>query len=274
MSFDDFREVILAQAIEKHVSDHGIWNEYDSKGLENDGHRKFIEQHWNGKSPLSDEQIRIGFERYHNDALAAKDLLVGQGVKAAWTSALRALRNVHSVRFISVEHDESDGSHLPVQPDCIVRPHRHDANHSNERCRSIAAPVGDALLSAGIVCLAEANVKAQELDVACAMTGQFGWETQSGWGKLDLSQMQTSDFHPEVEPTDEDLDTSEGKPALAQRAADAVATVLKKSQASLEMFTYGDTCPMQWPGDEVIPLPELRVLSLQGGGSRPRNLKA
>lgn len=273
LTLEGFTEVVLAQAIQKHASDHQIWAGFDSYAFEDDGHQRFIEQHWNGKCPLSNDQIRVGFEKYHDDALAAKDLLLSEELRAAWTSALRALQNVHIFRFTSVKYDGSFGLHLPVQPDCIVRPHRHDVNHRDETCRRIAAPVGDTLFAAGIACLAEANVKAQNLDVACAMTGQFGWETLPGWEKLDLSQMQTFKFQPQVQSIGENLDTFGGEEAVAERAADTVAAVLKKCEDSLEMFSYENSCPMQWPGDEVIHLPRLRDLSLGSGCIRSRNLR-
>ena len=274
LTSEGFREVVLAQAIQKHACENQIWDGDGSYAFEDDGHRKFIEWHWNGKFPLSDDQIRVGFEKYRDDALAAKDLLLGDELRAAWTSTLRALPNVHNLRFMSVDYDERGGSHLPVQPGCIVRPHHHDRSHRDETCRRVAAPVGDALFSAGIACLADANVKVQSLDVACAMTSPFGWDNLPGWEKLNLSQMQTFTFQPQVQSIGEDFNIfGRSEDVIAERAADAVAAVLKKCGNSLEKFRYDNSCPMQWPGDQVIRLPRLKHLSLDSGSIRPRHLR-
>ena len=275
LTFEGFREIVLAQAIQKHASENQIWNGGSSYAYEDDGHQQFIEQHWGGKYPLSDDQIRVGFEKYRVDALAAKNALLRDELKAAWTSTLRALPNVHSVRFLSVDYDESGGSHLPVQPDCIVRPHHHDQTHKDETCRRVAAPVGDALFAAGIACLTDANVKVQSLDIACAMTGQFEWDTLPGWGELNLSQMQRFTFQPKVQSLGEDLDVlPRNESVVAESAADAVAAVLNKCADTLEEFRYDNSCPMQWPGEQVIRLPKLKNLILDSGDIRPRHLKA
>lgn len=275
LTFEGFREVIIAQAIQKHASDHQIWDGDGSYAYEDDGHRKFIERHWNGKFPLSHDQIRVGFEEYHDDALAAQDVLLGNELRSAWTSTLQSLPHVHNLRFMSVAYNGRGGSHLPVQPDCIVRPHRHDQIHRDETCRRVAAPAGDALFAAGITCLADANVKVDTLAVACAMTGLFEWDTLPGWEKLNLSQMHTFTFQPRVQSIGEDLDVSGGRSEtdVAERAADAVAAVLDKCGNSLEKFRYENGCPMQWPGDRVIALPKLKHLSLDSGSIRPRHLK-
>lgn len=274
LTFEGFREVVLAQAIQKYESDPQNWNGWDSSyASDRAGHQKLIKRQWNGKFPLPDDQIRVGFEKYHDDALAAKGVLLGEELRTTWTDALRALQNVHNLRFTSPEYDEFDHLHLPVQPDCVIRPHHHDQSHRREKCRRVAAPVGDALFAAGIACLADANVKGQVLDVACAMTGQFWWKTLPGWEKLDLGQVQTFTFQPEVRSIGEDLYIFEGLGAIAERAADAVAVVLKKCGGSLENFTYEGDCPIQWPGEEVINLPKLRDLTLGGGSIRSRNLR-
>ena len=274
LTYDGFKEVLVAQAIQRYASDHQIWNGSGSYAYENDGHRIFIEQQWGGRFALLDTQIRDGFERYHKDALAAKDLLQGKDLKIAWTKALRALPKDLKLRFVTVEYDESDCSHLPVLPDCTVRPHHHDENHQEETCRRVTAPLGDALFAAAIACLAEADVKARKLDVECAMMDHFQWEALPGWGACDFSQVQSFKFQPHVRSIKEDLDSPGGEDMVARQAAYATAAVLKKCNDSLEKFHYQDSCPMQWPGDEVIPLPKLKKLSFGGGCIRPRNLKA
>ena len=276
-TLESFREVIVAQAIQRYAHDHEIWDEYISYGyMGGDGHQLFIRKYWNDKFPLSDNHIRTKFERYNVDAKDAKDLLHGENLRIAWVGALRKLPHSLDLRFLSVEFDETDSSHLPVQPDCVIRPHDHDDCHEEMTCRRIAAPVGEALFAAGIACVAEARVKVQNLDVACVMTGQFTWETLSGWTELDLSQMQKFEFQPQVQSMrGESLDSFGGETVVAERAADATAAVMKKCKDSLLKFEYKSLhCPMEWPGNEVIHLPALQDLSLSRGGIRAKNLKA
>lgn len=86
-----------------------------------------------------------------------------------------------------------------------------------------------------------------------------------GWEGLDLRRLRNFRFGPQPEGLDEG--------ATTERAADAVAIVMSECEESLEKFSYGDDCPMQWPGDQIIRLPKLRHLSLGGGEIRPRDLR-
>ena len=129
--------------------------------------------------------------KYHDDALVAKDLLQGEDLKMAWIMALRALPSGLRLRTVSSTYDESRSTHLTRQPDCIVRPHRHDGRHAKELFERASALICDALFAAAIVCLAEAGVKVREFNVRCTMTGEFQWETLPGWRTCDFSGMQS-----------------------------------------------------------------------------------
>ena len=271
LTYDDFKEVVVAQAIQKYADDH--LDGYCAYGY--GGPRKFIEEHWSGTFPLSDEQIRGGFDRYHDDALVAKDLLRGEDLRVAWTTALRALPSGLRLWFVSPQYNASNSTHLPIQPDCIVRPHCHDSNHGEGTCIRVTAPIGYALFAAAIACLAEAGVKARKLNVMCVMTDQFQWETLPGWETCDFSRVQCFKFQPRVLEKSGDSNPYEGKETLlTKRAADATAAVMKKCNDSLEEFHYDNQCRMRWPGNEVISLPKLKVLNFVCGLIRPRNMKA
>lgn len=276
LTLEGFREVILAQAIQRYADDHDIWGGMNSNAHEPDGHQEFIEQHWNGKgkTPLSKDQIRAGFEQYRGQAQAAKDLLCGEEFRATWTSVLQTLANVHSVCFATPKYEQSRGSHVVKYGDYIVRSPPHNRTHPDESCRRVIAPVGDALFAAGIACLAEADVRVRDMKVSCAMTGEVGWETLAGWEDLDLSQMWRFEFHPKVQSFRDDLEITEGENATAAWAATAVATVLKKCGNELEEFSYDRSCNIQWPGNEIIGLPKLKYLSLDKGSIHPSNLRA
>ncbi|KAK3699111.1 hypothetical protein LTR37_016585 [Vermiconidia calcicola] len=85
---EGFKEIIITQVIQKYAADHAISTGMSSFTHEENGHQKFIDEHWGGKPPFSEEHIRQGFERYHEEALKSKDLLMGEGLKAAWTRIL------------------------------------------------------------------------------------------------------------------------------------------------------------------------------------------
>ena len=273
LTYDGFKDVVVAQAVQKYAHDHlNTWHSYWD-----DGPQAFIEKHWSGKFPLSDEQIRGGFDRYHHDALVVKDLLQGEDLRVAWTKALRALPSGPRLRFVTSAYDDDSWSsqHLPVQPDCIIRPHQHDRTHREETCEKATAPIGDALFAAAIACIAKAGVEARALDVECAMTGEFQWEALPGWATCDFSRVQSFKFQPRVQEIP-------GNPSrwgrvetlITERAADATAAVLKKCSDSIEEFHYeAYSCPMRWPGHEVIPLTKLRKLSFTGSYIRAGNLK-
>ena len=271
LPYDGFKEVVVAQAVQKYAPDHlkkhhGYWS---------DGLQKFVEKHWSGKLPFSDEQIRCGFEKYRDDALVAKDLLQGEDLKVAWTKTLRALPSDLRLRFVSSKYDESSSTHLPVQPDCVVQPHRHDGTHRTEACASASAPIGDALFAAAIVCVAEAGVMVRELNVMCAMTGQFQWDALPGWDTCDFSQIQSFKFQPVVQEIPGiPKQYNPAETLITKNAADATSAVLKKCNDSIEEFHHHNDCPMRWPGYEVISLPNLKTLSLADGYIRPRNLSA
>ena len=275
LTYDGFKEVVVAQAVQKYAHDH-LKLPQGYYCSEDDGHREFIEKHWGGKFPLSDEQIRDGFVRYHDDALIAKDLLQGEGLRVAWTKTLRALPTDLRLRFVTFEYDEYWSSqHLPVQPDCIIRPHRHEGTHHEETCERATAPIGDALFAAAIACIGKAGVKARALDVECAMTGHFQWEALPGWEKCDFSRVQSFKFQPRVQKIPGNPNQWEQVETLiTKQAADATAAVLKKCSNSIEEFHYeAYSCPMRWPGHEVIPLPKLKKLSFTGSYIRAGNVK-
>ena len=113
-----------------------------------------------------------------------------------------------------------------------------------------------------------------ELERRVRYDGSIWMGKSTRLGKSCSLYMQTFIIQPHVQSTNEDLDEFGGEGTIAGRAADTVAAVLKKRGDSSQKFTYKNSCPMQWPGDELISLPKLRDLSLGAGCIRPRNLKA
>ena len=263
LSLETFKEIIIAQAIQKYASN----DEKGSATSEPHGHQTFIEQHWNGKVPFPDDQMRVAFEKHHDEALALKNLLLSEKLRTAWTTFLEALVKMPSIHFTSAEFDKADLSDLSDHSDFTINYHDHNNNHDRSICRRVAAPVGDALFAAGIACLAEQGFTLiQKMTVECAMTGKFQWETLPGWEELDLSGLIKFKFRPDVRSIGESSNGEDGEDdgAIAERADKAVAVVLNKCQESLKKFSYKDYCPMLWPGPKVINLPNLQSLTLDG----------
>lgn len=212
----------------------------------------------------------FGTYRYNQTKCSAvRDLLLRASLKAAWSSALKAMPHVRSVHFKTLGfEDVMKSTALRVLSKDTTIPQRYQVS-----CIKAAAPLGDALFAAGIFCLAKANVEVRELKVACVLTEKFGWETLPGWDNLNLSRMEVFKFLPLVRRwvpyyhLDLILQPVEAAPR-------AVTTVLKKCGNSLETFSCKGWCPMSWPGDEVIKLPSLTWLSIGMGPIRPRELGA
>lgn len=236
LTLEGFREVCLAQAIQRYANDYDVHGGVTSNVQELDGHQKLIKQHWNGKrnTPLSKDQIRAGFEHYRGQALAAKDLLGSEQLRTTWIGVLQTLANVHNVCFATPEHDTSGGSDVLTYPHFAGNPYSYNGTNSEESCSTVIAPVGDALVAAGVACLAEANVEIHELEVACAMTGNIGWETLAGWKDLNLSQIWKFEIRPQVQSFKGNLDIPKGKESIAAWAAIALAAVMRKCGHKLE----------------------------------------
>lgn len=274
IGYDIFEEIIVAQAIEKHNNNLKLIGGIKYESARADGRQKHIDKHCNDVSPLSEEQIQAGFQAYRAEAEATNTLLHSDALKAAWTRALQKLPRARSFRFSSSEWDENRRDYLPVQPDCVVRPHGHDGLHAIETCERALAVVGDAVFAAGIACLSEAGVEVEALKVACVMTTSFRWEDLPGWKSLNLAFMRRFKFqprngtdlnqsYPDAQPISQD---PERDYAVARGANEAVASVMKKSASHLEYFRYdGMHSPMRWPGDETVSLPRLLHLDLSSG---------
>ena len=217
-----------------------------------------------------DGQVRNELEKNHEDAQAAKDLLLGDDIKGAWTNALRALPHVHTWRVAT----RSKEARFPIRvfdqrPNSMKPPGYHGGKYE---CHTYDEDLGDALFAAATRSLSEASLRPHEFIVDCVMSGHFGWETLRGWQQLDLSHLQSFHFQPAVSFYNEDFNEIEWEGNISPRAANAIAAVLRKCKNCLQELRCQGDCPLQWPGSETINLPELRCLVLQGCRVRPLNL--
>lgn len=165
--------------------------------------------------------------------------------------------------------EKTGGEHLPVQPDCIVRPHHHVKNYYDDHVScGTGTSIGDALFTAGISCLSRAKSQIQCLEVACAMTGSLSWKCLLNWKDLDLSQLERFEMLPFYKKNIHNWKQ------LSQYTASAVDAVLQKCSHTLKEFSQKSDCPMKWPGDVIIGLSSLSKLSLGSGPLEPHNLRA
>ena len=244
-----------------------------------DEQKASAEEYWQKWDIFEEDDFRNGYEDYRIIALANQEYLENRKsgfTRETWTNVFWLLRNIKSIGFKDF-HAAYAGFHNQT-PDLNKRTIQSFACFSTgEEHKTIAASIGDALFETGIESLAEADLCIQSLEIHCAMTGHFGWENITGWGKLDLSSLQHFHFDPWVTSyrcCGEDEEPSEGQDAIAIRASDAITSIMKKCKDRLAEFYYsGEFCPMIWPGAQVIPLSNLKSLSLEYGYIEAKNLQ-
>ncbi|KAL8792213.1 MAG: hypothetical protein Q9195_005169 [Heterodermia aff. obscurata] len=262
----DFKAIVHEQALCDHRNTL-FRNRASTEQISEDNHLiEFFEEN----------DFRDGYEHYRNKALANQESLRNHKssfTKATLADAFRKLKIIYSINFYSFERSNTALAKQLIGPrKCAVQ--LEDHYMEEQRRRIIAGPVGDAVFEVGIESLAEADVCVQSLEIYCAMTDYFGWENIPSWAKLDLSSLQSLDFDPWV-ISDYSMGEFTGLPAaeyaFAISASDAIANLMRKCKDSLETFKYGHNSPKTWPGALVIPLPNLKELSLVGGYLEPKN---
>ena len=241
--------------------------EASSAGSSNDDaladHHDRLDNDQDLKAPIGRSPRASGTYRYDDSRrLAVRDLLLGVFLKAAWSSALKAMPHVRTVHFKTRGFEDlikdKEFEFYRILPRNTIIPERYQ-----DSCRKTAAPLGDALFAVATFCLAKANVEVRVLKVACVLSEKFGWETLPGWDDLNLSHMEVFKFWPLVR-------VRVAPPV--EEAAPAVAAVLRKCGDNLDKLSYKAWCPMSWPGGEFTQLPNLTWLSIGWGPIRPRYL--
>ena len=107
LGFDAFKEIVLSQAIDQYSYEHEIWDGMGSLVDKEDGHSKFVNQHWAGKLPFSDDELTAGYEKYDMLANKGKDCLESQRLLDLWTSTLKALSNCRQYRIDTQDYKGS-----------------------------------------------------------------------------------------------------------------------------------------------------------------------
>jgi hypothetical protein len=150
-------------------------------------------------------------------------------------------------------------------------------NYSNEETHGrVSAPVGDIVFEAGINCLAAANKVVRRLDIRHTTRGDFQWDRFSSWDDLDLTQLHSLAFEPNV------LADTEGpgrEQEIELAASRVLSATLDKCRTSLERLKFrAETSGwgIVWPSvhDRVVSLPSLWLFMVDSEAISPDKFAA
>ena len=113
--------------------------------------------------------------------------------------------------------------------------------------------------------MADAHVQPRVLDLRFKCTGAFDWASLSGWDKLDLSSLDKLRFRPMALCLDELAafpDATEAQ--MAAHACTALNGILRKCSGRLKDLEIEADSPLTWPTEDLVPLPELKRLAIDG----------
>lgn len=223
------------------------------------------DQGQNSKSSFDKDALRLGFQKYQAAAIDTYDILTSEQLRSQWTAQLKAFSNCHDFSF-------------PLPPEIRDPVASSDANIAyttikllayhhivfSEQCRRLFAPVGDLVFAAAVYSLAGADSQVLRLNIEFPLHGfTFDWERLPGWSRLDLSQMHTLHFDPE-------MGEHAYKELIDNLVNNGLAAVFKKCGETLLSFTHRKGS-MRWPGEETVALPSIERIVLGDGRIRPQN---
>ena len=121
------------------------------------------------------------------------------------------------------------------------------------------------MFAVAVSCLAQAHIQPTALDLRFRSTGAFGWNSLPGWAQLDLSKVEKLSFQPVAQCLDEWGSWShEREEEVGARACSALNDVLRKCSGSLKDLFIKRESPLTWPTADLVPLPELKRIELDG----------
>ena len=293
LTFEDFRKSTLAQAIQRYGVHSDVLYTYVPVKMvprlhRRGGHRPF---HRN-----SDQEMSPSYQEYRSHALSVKSLLEGEELRAAWISALKALPHVEEVVIRSprlVHQDRSYKTAAGPVGDALFTAAVAVLSAAGLRVRNLRV--------VGLVtgCLDWETLPGwKSLDLGQLKSFTFrprAWRPIEDLGTFGIGGSKASGKDPTENEVSEDEESCEedewssghgdssedDEPYKAEAVAhqwntrsQSVAAVLRKSANSIQKFKYSYLHAMHWPGDEVIPMPKLKHLSLRGHHIHPRNLAA
>ena len=296
LTLEDFRKSTLTQAIQRYGVHSNALYTYAPVKMVPRMHRRGEARSFHRSS---DYEMTARYQDYRADALSVESLLAGKELRAAWISALKALPHVEEVVIRSPRLVHQDRIYKtaagPVGDELFTA------------AVAVLSAAGLRVRSLNIVGLVTGCLDWETLPGWAALDlgqlqsftfrpriwrpikslGTFGIEGSRAAGRqaeilpqVDISESEEaceedgwSSAHGDSSGDDEPY-KAEAMAGQQNTRSQSVAAVLKKSAQSLENFKYSYLYAMHWPGDQVIPMPKLRHLSLRGHNVHPRNLAA
>lgn len=245
---------------------HGMWlgrEQFASLGM-----RGFVQEYMNGEMPVTDEEIRKGYERYMRQAQRTREMYEIGELERAWTRVLAELPNVHGLKVGIWDYRGSTPRNSSWRDaGCEINSHEHfyDKGHHHDVCQQVHAPVGEALFIAAIASVSASRTSITELEMEYVVDGRFAWADNGALNCLDLSHLQTLSFQPVA--VEERYLGSDARDAIIARYSVATEAILRRCSTTLERLEFCPSvseCPMSWPPrtfpgcPDVPPLPALR----------------
>ena len=228
------------------------------------GMRGFVENYMDGKMPFSDQEIKIGFERYMQHAQFTQNAYETKQIQHAWTKVLAQFPNVHTFKFRRWNHGHRNKT--PWKDlGCDIEEHEHyyGKGHEEAVCRQLQEPVGEALFSAAIASLTAARSRIEHLTIKSVVDGHFTWADNGELDDLDLLDLETLSFQPVMA----EYYTVDSESVVTNRCGIATTALLHKCRDTLQKLDFCSSlshCPMSWPPSSVpgtLDLPSLPVLT-------------
>lgn len=223
-----------------------------------EGQNVFVDSHFGGKPPLSDnnEEIEEKFESRVSRANETKMLFDSGHVGNLWSAALRSLPNVGNFEISNEEYGVTYNDSGPVEG---------------------AAPIDDVFFVTTVEILGSIGRNISSLEVRYIFSESFDWVCQPKWTNIniksiknlilcsgygDLGENHSPTKHESLIPCTSYSELFQLDPS--ERYAVAITSILNKCRHSLEeLYIYSDEWREGWPREgEAVALPKLQILEL------------
>lgn len=157
-----------------------------SKKCGKEGHKRFIVNHFGGRSPWSDDEIRERFKAYVYCSSRIRMFFDSGHVEKVWSAALQGFPDVDMFQLRRRRFDAYENERVE-NPGCKVYLHPHDEAHDAAACAKGVALVCDKVFIAALGSLHALDRKIRELAVSCVFSGDFDWLSTRKWNDIKLN---------------------------------------------------------------------------------------